>query len=84
MFFSLIFDSSAQLKTKERQIIENENFIMTVNLRGMPGLPTFLQQQKNINIITVTTDATTGTKTKKILKKTLKIYIFHQWVGSNF
>jgi hypothetical protein len=47
---------------------ENENFIMTVNLRGMPGLPTFLQQQKNINIITVTTDATTGTKTKKISK----------------
>mgnify|MGYP000085120676 FL=1 len=27
-FFSLIFDSSAQLKTKERQIIENENFII--------------------------------------------------------
>ena len=47
---------------------ENENFIMTVNLRGMPGLPTFLQQQKNINIITVTTDPTTGTKTKKISK----------------
>ena len=47
---------------------ENENFIMTVNLRGMPGLPTFLQQQKNINIITVTTDPTTGKKTKVVTK----------------
>ena len=27
-FFSLIVDSGAQLKTKERQIIENENFII--------------------------------------------------------
>jgi hypothetical protein len=47
---------------------ENENFIITVNLRGMPGLPTFLQQHKNINIITVTTDATTGKKTKVVSK----------------
>ena len=47
---------------------ENENFIITVNLRGMPGLPTFLQQHKNINIITVTTDPTTGKKTKVISK----------------
>jgi hypothetical protein len=45
---------------------ENENFIINVNLRGMPGLPTFLQQQKNINIITVTTDPTTGKKTKAV------------------
>jgi hypothetical protein len=47
---------------------ENENFIITVNLRGMPGLPTFLQQHKNINIITVKTDATTGKKTKVVSK----------------
>jgi hypothetical protein len=47
---------------------ENENFIVSVNLRGMPGLPTFMQQQKNINIITVTTDATTGKKTKAVAK----------------
>jgi hypothetical protein len=46
---------------------ENENFIVNVNLRGMPGLPTFMQQQKNINIITVTKDAT-GKVTKGVAK----------------
>jgi hypothetical protein len=46
---------------------ENENFIVSVSLRGMPGLPTFMQQQKNINIITVTTDSS-GKKTKAVAK----------------
>jgi hypothetical protein len=36
---------------------ENENFIINVNLRGMPGLPTFLQTQHNINKLKVVTDA---------------------------
>ena len=44
---------------------ENENFIVNVSLRGMPGLPAFMQQQKNINVLTVTT-ASTGKTSKKV------------------
>jgi hypothetical protein len=35
---------------------EGDIYVLTVNLRGMPGLPTFLQLHQNINKITETTD----------------------------
>jgi hypothetical protein len=35
---------------------DGDNFIITVRLRGMPGLPTWMQLQKNINPIVVVKD----------------------------
>ena len=54
-------------------VSENENFIVSISLRGMPGLPTFLQQQKNVNELKVVT--TTG-KDKKVVKPLQSIRLY--------
>ena len=52
---------------------ENENFIVSVSLRGMPGLPTFLQQHKNVNGLNV---VTVSGKAKKVVQplQSIKLY----------
>jgi hypothetical protein len=52
---------------------ENENFIVSVSLRGMPGLPTFLQQQKNINGLDI---VTVSGKDKKVVKPLQSIRLY--------
>ena len=44
---------------------ENDNFSITINLRGMPGLPTYLQSQHNINKLETEVDPKTGNIVKK-------------------
>ena len=47
---------------------ENDNFSITINLRGMPGLPTYLQSQHNINKLETETDPKTGNIIKRSIK----------------
>lgn len=47
---------------------ENDNFSITINLRGMPGLPTYLQSQHNINKLQTETDPKTGNIIKRSIK----------------
>jgi hypothetical protein len=54
-------------------ISENENFIVSVTLRGMPGLPTFLQQHKNINGLNV---VTVSGKDKKVVQPLQSIRLY--------
>lgn len=44
---------------------ENDNFSITINLRGMPGLPTSLQSQHNINKLETEVDPKTGNIVKR-------------------
>ena len=47
---------------------ENDNFSITINLRGMPGLPTYLQSQHNINKLETEVDLKTGDIVKRSIK----------------
>ena len=54
---------------------ENENFIINVNLRGMPGLPTYLQTQHNVNKLEVVKDANGKVTSKSVtVFPTTKLY----------
>jgi hypothetical protein len=45
---------------------EGDIYVLTVNLRGMPGLPTYLQLHQNINKITETKDKTGKVTERKV------------------
>jgi hypothetical protein len=52
---------------------EGDTFIVNISLRGMPGLPTFLQQQKNINQLKI---ITSGGKDKKEVSKVQSVRLY--------